>query len=291
MVLGFAVAIYRLIFEWDNNKNDLLSVLVVNPGGLAIYGGVLGGVVVALIYRKEKPYLFTIMIAISAMSNFYFFYMLVFTTIIYVIVRFIFCYGKNVKMWSKGILSLAVSSVTGLCMAAIVFLPVLHVFLSDSRFNTPNKMGLVYPFSYYAKLPGFFIVVTGLALIGLILAGGLASFLALAGFWSVSLWRLGRSVRCALCRRRRGLPALPCGPCIGFGCAVTCRRSLYNLRYSRFGAVYVNIGLGLMVRFGRGSRFSFRLIIRIGYRRFFFRLTGSGKDSLVVLIIPSDMYG
>ena len=63
MVLGFAVAIYRLIFEWDNNKNDLLSVLVVNPGGLAIYGGligallvggVLGGVVVALIYRKEK---------------------------------------------------------------------------------------------------------------------------------------------------------------------------------------------------------------------------------------------
>ena len=65
--------------------------------------------------------------------------MLVFTTIIYVIVRFIFCYGKNVKMWGKGILRLAVSSVTGLCMAAIVFLPVLHVFLSDSRFNTPNK--------------------------------------------------------------------------------------------------------------------------------------------------------
>ena len=61
-------------------------------------------------------------------------------------------------MWGKGILRLAVSSVTGLCMAAIVFLPVLHVFLSDSRFNTPNKMGLVYPFSYYAKLPGLFIV-------------------------------------------------------------------------------------------------------------------------------------
>ena len=31
-----------------------LNDLVVNPGGLAIYGGVLGGVVVALIYRKEK---------------------------------------------------------------------------------------------------------------------------------------------------------------------------------------------------------------------------------------------
>lgn len=98
------------------------------------------------IIREKKMWLFTITVTVAAMSNFYFFYMLVFTTIIYVIVRFIFCYGKNVKMWSKGILSLAVSSVTGLCMAAIVFLPVLHVFLSDSRFNTPNKMGLVYPF-------------------------------------------------------------------------------------------------------------------------------------------------
>ena len=55
MVIGFAVAIYLLFFDWDNHKHDLLSVLVVNPGGLAIYGGVLGGVVVALIYRKEKP--------------------------------------------------------------------------------------------------------------------------------------------------------------------------------------------------------------------------------------------
>ena len=54
MVLGFAVAIYRLIFEWDNYKNDLLSVLVISQGGLAIYGGVLGGVVVELIYRKVK---------------------------------------------------------------------------------------------------------------------------------------------------------------------------------------------------------------------------------------------
>ena len=54
MVLGFAVAIYRLIFEWDNNKNDLLSVFEINRGGLAIYGGVLGGVAVALIYCRVK---------------------------------------------------------------------------------------------------------------------------------------------------------------------------------------------------------------------------------------------
>ena len=70
MVLGFALAIYRcrktginkehiynlalwlipvciicarayyVILEWDNYKNDLLSVFEINRGGLAIYGGV-----------------------------------------------------------------------------------------------------------------------------------------------------------------------------------------------------------------------------------------------------------
>ena len=43
-----------MIFEWDNYKNDLLSVFEINRGGLAIYGGVLGGVAVALIYCKVK---------------------------------------------------------------------------------------------------------------------------------------------------------------------------------------------------------------------------------------------
>ena len=43
-----------MIFEWDNYKNDLISVFEINRRGLAIYGGVLGGVAVALIYCKVK---------------------------------------------------------------------------------------------------------------------------------------------------------------------------------------------------------------------------------------------
>lgn len=43
-----------MIFEWDNYKNDLISIFEINRRGLAIYGGVLGGVAVALIYYKVK---------------------------------------------------------------------------------------------------------------------------------------------------------------------------------------------------------------------------------------------
>ena len=37
---------------------------------------------------KKKPYLFIIMVTISAVSNFYFFYMIVLLTVVYALIRF-----------------------------------------------------------------------------------------------------------------------------------------------------------------------------------------------------------
>ena len=46
--------LYYVIFDWETFQGDLSKIFDIRQGGLAIYGGVLGGVVVALIYRKEK---------------------------------------------------------------------------------------------------------------------------------------------------------------------------------------------------------------------------------------------
>ena len=43
-----------MLFEWEQDKDNLLSVFQINKGGLAIYGGILGGVAVVLIYCKVK---------------------------------------------------------------------------------------------------------------------------------------------------------------------------------------------------------------------------------------------
>ena len=45
---------YYVLFEWERYKDNLLSVFQINKGGLAIYGGILGGVAVVLIYCKVK---------------------------------------------------------------------------------------------------------------------------------------------------------------------------------------------------------------------------------------------
>lgn len=47
--------IYYVIFEWDSYKNNLHEIYKVWHGGLAIYGGVIGGIVVAVLFcRKRK---------------------------------------------------------------------------------------------------------------------------------------------------------------------------------------------------------------------------------------------
>ena len=40
------------------------------------------------IYRKEKPYLFILMVTVAAISNFYFFYMLTVAAVVYALIRF-----------------------------------------------------------------------------------------------------------------------------------------------------------------------------------------------------------
>lgn len=45
---------YYVIFEWDNYKDNWLDIFAINQGGLAIYGGVIGGVITAAVYCKVK---------------------------------------------------------------------------------------------------------------------------------------------------------------------------------------------------------------------------------------------
>lgn len=52
--------LYYVIFSWDSYKNDLLSILNLRQGGLAIYGGILGGLLAIVIFTKNKKYRLTL---------------------------------------------------------------------------------------------------------------------------------------------------------------------------------------------------------------------------------------
>ncbi len=108
---------------------------------------------IEMIIRDDKPYLFTIAVFITALSNFYFFYIIVVLTVIYVSIRFICLYRSDLNMMMKKLLILIIYSVWGTLMAAIIFFPVMRVFLGIDRVSVDNSTGLLYSRFYYERLP------------------------------------------------------------------------------------------------------------------------------------------
>jgi phosphatidylglycerol:prolipoprotein diacylglycerol transferase len=50
--------IYYVIFEWDSYADNLLKIFAINQGGLAIYGGVIGGFIAAFVFSKHNKFPF-----------------------------------------------------------------------------------------------------------------------------------------------------------------------------------------------------------------------------------------
>lgn len=46
--------LYYVIFKWSNFKNNLIEILDFRSGGLALYGGIIGGLLTAFAYAKFK---------------------------------------------------------------------------------------------------------------------------------------------------------------------------------------------------------------------------------------------
>lgn len=85
------------------------------------------------IYKKERPYIFTITVAIAAMSNFYFFYMLTAVTVIYAFIRFP---RYKEDGFFKTFARFTGWYLLGVGISAIILLPVLIGFMGNARGNT-----------------------------------------------------------------------------------------------------------------------------------------------------------
>lgn len=60
--------IYYVIFAWDYYKDDLLSIFNIRQGGLAIYGGIIGGAVTLLVVAKRKKIPAPVLLDVAGMG-------------------------------------------------------------------------------------------------------------------------------------------------------------------------------------------------------------------------------
>ena len=106
------------------------------------------------IIRRRRWISFTAAVALAAISNFYFFYMLVFLTVIYTAVRLLPILVRNAKEALGHLLVIFLASACGALMAGVILLPMVMNILSNSRAQVDYASRLFYEYRYYAALPG-----------------------------------------------------------------------------------------------------------------------------------------
>ncbi len=115
------------------------------------------------ILDKKKPYVFILSVFVSAISNFYFFYMIAILTVLYVIWRMFVIYSKTeVKTAVLTLMKFVGYAILGTCMSAVILLPAVLGFLNSSRSETGYIYDLLYSVSdYESGFGGFLSVSTG----------------------------------------------------------------------------------------------------------------------------------
>ena len=108
-----------------------------------------------MIIRKSSKLPFILAVFLSAVSNFYFFYMLVILTVIYVLIRLAGLWKDNSAAGTFRLLTVYLGSgITGVLLSFPILLPVLYLILSGSRMETTKNVGvkLFYAPLHYKKI-------------------------------------------------------------------------------------------------------------------------------------------
>ena len=110
------------------------------------------------ILDNKGSLLFILAIAISGLSNFYFFYMLVIFTVLYVVFRYIeTSEEKGFKQFAALFLRFLGAGISGTLLAATLVLPSVLGIISSTRINVESYVPLIYEKDHFIELiAGFF---------------------------------------------------------------------------------------------------------------------------------------
>ncbi len=109
------------------------------------------------IIQGKHPFLYIFFVMVAAVSNFYFFYMIVIFVVLYIVLRLSYLYRRDIHKIIRTILSFFLYSCLSLGLAAFLFLPICYIFLHDARMGQHSLVYCFYPLSYYLELPLHFV--------------------------------------------------------------------------------------------------------------------------------------
>ncbi len=111
------------------------------------------------VFERRSPALFIISTAVSAMANFYFFYMQVALVVLYAVYRYLKMYrGVKIRELIYWLSRFIFYGIDALMISAAVFLPVMLVLASSERYKSETAVRLLYPVQYYFRFLADFAV-------------------------------------------------------------------------------------------------------------------------------------
>ena len=113
------------------------------------------------IFHRERPYLYIGVLAVSAISNFYFFYMICIMAILYAVFRYFMVIGdkklRTIACWVGKFMGYSLWAVG---IAMVLLLPTLLSLITQKRIGVERDLIRVYPVSYYREFLGTMIAPT-----------------------------------------------------------------------------------------------------------------------------------
>ncbi len=107
------------------------------------------------IFHKERPYLYIGTLAVSAISNFYFFYMICWMVIFYAGFRyFMIMEDRRLLTIFKWVGKFIGYSIWAIGISAILFVPTFISLSTQKRIGVERDIIGIYPFSYYQEFLG-----------------------------------------------------------------------------------------------------------------------------------------
>ena len=104
------------------------------------------------ILEEKSPIFFILMVFICTISNFYFMYMIALNAAIYLFIRLFSIYGvKNIRILLKKLGYIIIGAIVGVMMGACILLPVISLFMENSRDGSGQRFQLLYEEEFYKK--------------------------------------------------------------------------------------------------------------------------------------------
>ena len=99
----------------------------------------------------DKPFLLILSVMLSSMSNIYFFYMNVLSTVLYVLIRLLFMDGAPMEK-AKALFKIGLYSILGVIMSCVIFLPMVRTMLFSNRLDSDVSISLLFSLKEYKTM-------------------------------------------------------------------------------------------------------------------------------------------